>query len=224
MKLSIRNQICHLLPEKAVFWEEQKAVILADVHIGKGTVFRKAGIPIPQGIMEDDLKQLSELLNRFKAEKCIIVGDLIHAKSGISEDVKKRFSEWLLKMPCPVHLVLGNHDYALLENLPAEWQLQIHKYSLLLEPFYFSHAPMHHEEWFVWAGHLHPKVEIKSTYDRLVLRCFQIFSDLAIIPAFGFFVGGSFVRKNKNCKIYAIADESIIEIEEKKLKFRDPFH
>ncbi|MBA2727002.1 MAG: ligase-associated DNA damage response endonuclease PdeM, partial [Parachlamydiaceae bacterium] len=196
MKLTIRDQTCHLLAQKAVYWEEKKIVILADIHIGKGTVFRKAGIPIPQGIMDDDLLNITGLLNELKAEKCIIVGDLIHAQSGISEDVKKKFSEWLHKTQCEVHLILGNHDHALIKNLPPEWPLYIHKESLLIEPFYFSHFPIHHDQWFVFSGHLHPKVEITNNYDRLVLRCFQIFKDLAIIPAFGFFVGGTLVRKS----------------------------
>ena len=212
MKITIRNQTCHLLSEKAVFWEEMKTVILADIHIGKGTVFRKAGIPIPQGIMDDDLMNIANLIQGLKAEKCIIVGDLIHALSGISDNVKKSFGDWLQKVDCEVHLVLGNHDYMLLRHMPAEWHLHVHNEDLLIEPFYFSHYPKYHKEWFVWSGHLHPKVEIRNRYDRLVLRCFQIFDDLAIIPAFGFFVGGTMVRKSNDCKIYAIADDAVIEI------------
>lgn len=212
MKLTIRDQTCHLLAKKAVYWEEKKAVILADIHIGKGTVFRKAGIPIPEGIMDDDLVRISDLLNQLKAEKCIIVGDLIHAESGISAEVKKKFSEWLNKTKCEVHLIFGNHDRALIKNLPLEWSLVTHPNGLLIEPFYFSHFPIQHEEWFVWSGHLHPKIEIRNRYDRLVLRCFQIYKDLAVIPAFGFFVGGTLVKKSKDCKIYAVAEDSVIEI------------
>ncbi len=212
MKLRIRTQTCHLLAEKAVYWEEKNTVILADIHIGKGTVFRKAGIPIPQGIMDDDLMNITRLINHLNAEKCIIVGDLIHAESGMSDDVKRKFSEWLHKTPCEVHLILGNHDRALKKNLPNEWPIQLHMDGLLVEPFYFSHFPIRHEKWFVWSGHLHPKVEISNGHDRLVLRCFQIFEDLAILPAFGFFVGGAYVRKTKHCKIYAIADNSVVEI------------
>lgn len=204
--------MCHLLPEKAVFWEEKKALIVADIHIGKGTVFRKAGIPIPQGIMAEDLSNIANLIHRWQAEKCIIVGDLIHAKAGLSEDVIKKFGDWLHKLPCETHLIIGNHDAALLKNLPPEWPLNIYKDGLALEPFYFSHYPKHHEKWFVWSGHVHPKVEIKNAYDRLVLRCFQVFPDLAIMPAFGFFVGGAFVKKCDDSKIYAIADDTVIEI------------
>lgn len=212
MKLTIRNQTCHLLPECAVFWEEQNTLIIADIHIGKGTVFRKSGIPIPQGIMDDDLKKITDLVSRYKADHCIVVGDLIHAKSGLTEDVKLKFSDWLKQIPCKMHLILGNHDYSLLHHLPPEWDLNVHKEGLLVEPFYFSHYPKPHNEFFVWSGHLHPKVEIKNTHDRIVLRCFQIFPHLAILPAFGFFVGGTLIKKSKEAQIFAIADQTVIEL------------
>lgn len=212
MKLTLSNQTCYLLAEKAVYWEEQKTLIVADIHIGKETVFRKAGIPIPGRIMEDDLLQITHLIHKWKAEKCIIVGDLIHAQSGMTSSVKNKVSTWLKEIPCPCHLILGNHDQPLIKNLPSDWSLHLHTEGLLVEPFYFSHYPMHHEQWFVWAGHLHPKVEISNGYDRLVLRCFQIFSDLAILPAFGFFVGGALVKKSRGCRIFAIAHDTVIEI------------
>lgn len=212
MIIQIRGQTCHLLAEKAVFWEEEKTLILSDIHIGKGLVFRKAGIPIPHGIMDDDLANITKLIQLYHVEKCIIVGDLIHAKSGMSEDVKLKFHEWLQNVKCEVHLVLGNHDRYLINNLPEEWSLHVHMEGLLIEPFYFSHFPIPHGKWFVWSGHLHPKVELSNKYDRLVLRCFQVFENLCILPAFGFFVGGTLVKKSKDCKIYAIADTSVIPL------------
>lgn len=213
MRITIRNQTFQLLGEKAVFWQEQKTLILADIHIGKGTVFRKAGIPIPKGIMDDDLLNLKNLINSYDVQKCIIVGDLIHAKSGLSEDVKNKVSDWLQIIKVEVHLVFGNHDKHLINNLPKNWTLHTHLDGLLIEPFYFSHFPITHEKWFVFAGHLHPKIELSNKYDRLVLRCFQHFDNMMILPAFGFFVGGAFVKKTKDCKIYAIADNTVLLID-----------
>lgn len=212
IKLVIREQTCQLLSKRAVFWEEKKALILADIHLGKETVFRKAGIPIPNGVMEDDLLSVSHLVAQYKPDLCIIVGDLIHARTGISEEVRYKFSKWLKEIGCAVHLVVGNHDYGLLKDLPAEWHLSFHKEGLAIEPFYFSHFPKPVESFFVWSGHLHPKVEISNGYDRIVLRCFQIYSNLAVLPAFGFFVGGSIVKKSEDCKIYAIVDDDVIEV------------
>lgn len=212
MKLIIRNQTCHLLAKKAVYWEEKKTLIIADLHIGKEAIFRTAGIPIPQQIMDDDLMEITQMVQKWQAEKCIIVGDLIHGKKGMTEGIKNKFSRWLKEIPAEIHLILGNHDHSLLKDFPATWPLPVHTEGLVEEPFYFSHYPMQHQEWFVWAGHIHPKVEIRNRYDRLVLRCFQIFSDFAILPAFGFFVGGAFVNKGKDSKIYAIADDMVIEV------------
>lgn len=210
--LLIRNQTCHLLAEAAVFWEEQKTLILADMHLGKEAVFQKAGIPIHQGILEDDLMRLARCIKRVQAKRCIIVGDLIHAKSGLTENVTRRVSQWLHQVGVEVHLVAGNHDRVLLQALPSSWPITMHTDGFAEGPFYFSHHPRHHPKGFVFAGHIHPKCEIGNQHDSLVLRCFQIFSDLAILPAFGFFIGGTLVRKSEACKIYVIADEQVIEV------------
>jgi DNA ligase-associated metallophosphoesterase len=212
MKQRIREQTCHLLPQRAIFWEEQQILILSDIHIGKATTFRKAGLFIPDGNMEDDLLKISKLLNEFKPKKCIIVGDLIHAKSGLSQEVKQLFSDWIHNANTEIHLIMGNHDVSLAKNLPEEWPLHLHIESLLIEPFYFSHFPILHEKWFVWSGHLHPKIELKSKNDRVVLRCFQIFPHLGILPAFSSFVGGTYIKKEKNCAVFGIADSFIIEL------------
>ena len=36
--------------EKGLFWEEQHALIISDVHLGKAGHFRKHGVPIPRQI------------------------------------------------------------------------------------------------------------------------------------------------------------------------------
>ena len=212
MKIEIRHQTCHLLAERAVFWEEQHTLILADMHMGKATHFQKEGISVPEGSWEEDLQRVTTLIQKFQPRMCVIVGDLIHTSKGLSSQVKMVFSHWLQACECEIHLVLGNHDFSLAKNLPSEWPLHIHREGLLLDPFYFSHHPLRHAGHFVWAGHLHPKVEIKNAHDRLVLRCFQIFPHLAILPAFGSFVGGTFVKKTQGGILYAIADSCVIPL------------
>lgn len=212
MKVLLQGQTCHLLASRAVFWEEQQMLILADVHLGKSTAFRKFGIPIPEGSSGEDLANLMQLIKQYKPHKCVIVGDLIHAKSSLSADVIQMFSEFLNAAGCEVHLILGNHDRALAASLPEEWPLHLHKEALRIEPFYFSHFPIPSKEGFVWAGHLHPKIEVKNRRDRLVFRCFQIFPNLAILPAFGEFVGGFFVKKCQECQIYAIVESEVFKI------------
>jgi len=44
---NLLNQDLLLLPQKAIYWQQQKALIVADVHFGKVGHFRKAGIAVP---------------------------------------------------------------------------------------------------------------------------------------------------------------------------------
>lgn len=211
-KLIIRDQIIKLLPERGVLWEEEKTLIIADIHLGKVALFQKEGIAIPEGSMEEDLLAIGSMIKQTQAKKCIIVGDLIHAKKGLSSEVVRQFSEWQKKTDCEIHLVVGNHDYSLLKKIPEEWSLHLHKESWAWGPFLFSHFPLQHPELFVWAGHIHPKVEIKSRGDRLILRCFQIYKNLGVLPALGSFVGGAFVKKSDDCEIYVIADDEVLRL------------
>ena len=38
-----------LLPEKALYWPAQQALLIADVHFGKAAAYRSLGQPVPQG-------------------------------------------------------------------------------------------------------------------------------------------------------------------------------
>ena len=45
---NIFNQTFLLSAQRTVFWEEEKTLILSDLHLGKSGHFRKSGIAIPQ--------------------------------------------------------------------------------------------------------------------------------------------------------------------------------
>jgi uncharacterized protein len=69
-----------LSPDRSVFWEEENALIVSDLHIGKAGHFRKAGIPVSQRIYTEDLQRLLAAILLFKADRLIIVGDLSHSR------------------------------------------------------------------------------------------------------------------------------------------------
>lgn len=212
MKLSIWNQTIHLLPEGAAFWSEEALLIVSDIHIGKAVAMQKAGIAVPEGTMEEDLFNLEKVIRLTNAERCVIVGDLIHAKSGLSDRVKNKFSQWLQNLPCEIELVFGNHDRTLIKNLPNEWKLHPHFDRLVIPPFCFCHIPTQVENYFVWSGHVHPQIILKNGSDRLKLRCFQIFPNMAILPAFSIFTGGSLVRKGPHDRIFVTTGREVIEV------------
>ena len=78
-KLLLHKQTLWLSPERCIYWEEQKALIVSDLHFGKTGHFRKSGIPVPQNIYKEDLQRLVSQIQHFNASHLIVVGDLFHS-------------------------------------------------------------------------------------------------------------------------------------------------
>jgi len=210
MEILINDQKIQLLPEKAALWVDEGILIVADIHIGKAATLQSAGIPVPEGAMQQDLSKLANLIAQLAVERCIIVGDLIHSKSGVTTLVQQIFADWLATIKCKVDLVFGNHDRFLIKHLPTSWNLQPHHQNLVIGPFCFSHFPEILEDTFVWSGHLHPQFTLQSRNDRLTLPCFQISAQLVILPAFSSFVGGTNIYKDSSKQIYVTTGSEVI--------------
>ena len=86
----IQDQNFWLSASRTIFWEEQKALILSDLHFGKTGHFRKAGIAIPQSVYKEDLQRLFNLLQYFKPQEIIAVGDLFHRHAKQELELFKR--------------------------------------------------------------------------------------------------------------------------------------
>ncbi|MBS0649181.1 MAG: ligase-associated DNA damage response endonuclease PdeM [Verrucomicrobia bacterium] len=212
IELKIFDQTILLLPQYAAFWVEKKALFVADLHLGKATAFQKMGIPLPEGALQADLHRLTHLIDRWKAKECMILGDLIHSKIGLTDRIIQEFALWLQQSPTQVSLILGNHDRSLKRAFPSSWNLQIYPDSLTIEPFYFSHFPTHHDVFFVWAGHLHPQILLKEGPDKFIMRCFQIEPKLGILPAFSSIVGGAYVQPFSTSRIFPTTGDQIFEL------------
>lgn len=211
MKLIIRKTEVHLLPEKALYIPKMKLLAVADLHLGKDTTFRRAGISVPEGSMKSDLERLSHLLKKYDVETCVITGDLIHARSGLTEQVSELIKLWCNKQTCKFVLVLGNHDKALKKLKQLNWNLEIVE-EYTREPFHFVHEPLLKRGYFVWCGHIHPVINLEAKHDRLRLPCFHIQSRVGILPSFGAFTGGYTIRPSEKDKIYVTTGQEVIKI------------
>jgi DNA ligase-associated metallophosphoesterase len=196
----LEGESLHLLPEKAVYWEAQKMLVVADLHLGKAGHFRKAGIPIPAAVHWHDLKVLSTLLSRYQPEKVLLLGDLFHSALNNEwwdfENLLESFSK------LQFILVKGNHDILpdAAYRLP---NLEIHADVLHLPPFVFSHIPPEKhipQKGYSISGHLHPGVRIIGEK----LPCFYFSPRGAVLPAFGRFTGFISMKIQKKDRVFAI--------------------
>ena len=87
----INNNSFWLSADRCLYWEEEKALIVADLHFGKTGHFRKSGIAIPQNIYQEDLQRLISQLQYFKPQQLIIVGDLFHSDANKELELFKKW-------------------------------------------------------------------------------------------------------------------------------------
>lgn len=214
LKHILLNQTLWLSANRAVFWEEEKSLILADLHFGKTGHFRKAGIGVPQTIYKEDLQRLIATIQFFKAERLIVVGDMFHSKENTEHDLFEKWRKDLSSLE--VHLVKGNHDI-----LNEQWYknagIILHDHPLIINDFVFLHDYTRYSlkgnEKYSFCGHIHPGIRLSGIARQgLHLPCFHLEKHACTLPAFSRFTGVSNVKRKAGDKIFAIADGRVFEI------------
>ncbi len=200
-----------LLPERGLWWPEGGVLAVADLHWGKTESFRQHGIPLPSGVLEDDLARLSRALRTTGARRLLLVGDLVHARQGLTEEVLQRTTRWREGHDVEMVLIRGNHERHV-KSLPPGWRMALQEEHLDEGPFRFAHHPEPMRGRYVWAGHLHPTVRLVSGADRLRLPCFHVGREVGVLPAFSAFTGGMDVARRPGERVYAIAEDTVVEV------------
>jgi DNA ligase-associated metallophosphoesterase len=206
--IQIHEQNFTLHPSGAIFWVEKSMLLIADVHLGKVTHFRKHGAAIPAHVAFENLEKLTEVTNYFNPNTVCFLGDLFHSKLNTEW---KDFSKWVSYTNAQVVLVNGNHDIIpkyLFEDLNVlifdAWTIG---------SFLLTHHPTETETHFNFCGHIHPGVRLQGAGKQtLKLSCFFKSEKQLILPAFGNFTGTYLLSPTKNDEVYVIAEDSIIKM------------
>jgi DNA ligase-associated metallophosphoesterase len=201
-----------LLPEKAIYWEQQKALIAADVHLGKVGHFRKAGIAVPQQLAQDDLVKLTHLIQTHQPEHVYFLGDLFHSDKNADWDY---FAAWRNQFAdVNIHLIIGNHDII---DKAHYHGLNVATYECLsVGPFLMLHHPLsalelQHSSVYVLCGHIHPGIKlIGKGRQGITLPCFTFGTKQAILPSFGKFTGRVAIRHLPSDHVFGVLQHRVI--------------
>ncbi len=212
MQITLKDKIFTLLSQKAIWWEEEKTLLVSDLHIGKITHFRKAGIAIPQEASEQNFHILDELMNGYSIKRIIFIGDLFHSDINSEWD---RFCSWRNQYAAvEMLLILGNHDRFPIKKY-EESCLIVHPLEFRIGGFTFSHHPKKEieENEYVISGHIHPVIKLNGIARQQVkLPCFYFGGQQAILPSFGAFTGGHVIEIQEGDRVVAVAEKKLIRI------------
>lgn len=196
VSISLHGQVFSALAQKALYWVEQKSLLISDLHLGRAAHLRRNGIAMTDLAHADDLIILNDLVQKHPAEKVFILGDLFHSRTlGDVNELKKIISnsnaQWIL--------IKGNHDvfndetYLNLGFHSVHPFLQLNHIKLIHEP-----SPEDLDEHFCISGHLHPGYRLKGRgRQSLKVPCFWIRKNHVLLPAFGETTGLLSIKPSK---------------------------
>ncbi|OQP76078.1 phosphoesterase [Xanthomonas phaseoli pv. syngonii LMG 9055] len=185
VQLQLAGETVELLGERALYRPAHRALLIADLHLGKADVFRRAGIGLPAGGTAHDLERLNALLDQRDVRTLWILGDLLHGPAPRAA-WHRRWSAWR-ERHCALRVIAirGNHDRAL---AGAELHIEAAGEQVEDGPFVLRHDPLPHPTGHVLCGHLHPLAKLPGLSRRW--PAFWLRERVTILPAFSQFTAG----------------------------------
>ena len=173
----------------ALFWPEQSMLMVADLHLEKGSARAATGHFLPPYDTAATLRRLGEVIAEFDPATVVCLGDSFHdraaeARLGESDTAAIQAltdtREWLW--------VLGNHDPQPPQYLGGMGVGELQRCALTLR--HQAYGGERGGEAGEVAGHLHPKASVRLKGRRLTRRCFITDGLRLVLPAFGAYAGG----------------------------------
>src|SRR5258708_3497060 len=168
----------------ALFWEEQRLLVVSDLHLEKGSSFAARGVLLPPYDTVATLGRLAAVIARHDPRMVIALGDSFHDRTAherLSDSDRDALSA--LQVRRDWIWISGNHDPALPSDLGGVVATEV-----AIGPIAFRHEPTGAAGEI--AGHLHPKARVSTRGRSVERRCFASDGMRAVMPAFGAYTGG----------------------------------
>lgn len=212
-----------LLPDRAVWLPSERAVLVADVHLGKPASFRAGGVPVPEAVTGRDLERLANLVRVSGADRLVVLGDLIHDQMALQSRTLDAVIAWRASLAdVSVELVPGNHDRKARSCEPLG--VTVWGDSLKLGAIVCTHEPPGDDATdATLCGHLHPVVSVGAGYGTARLRsaCFWFERFTGVLPAFGTFTGGHSMPTGPGRAVFAAGARTVVPVTELATRWAD---
>ena len=174
----------------ALWIEAEQALVIADLHLEKGSAYAAHGQLLPPYDTREALGRLAAEVAAAKPRLLVMLGDAFHdARAGERLCAEDAASIGALAQGRTLVWITGNHDPEPPRGLPGEAadELELSGLALRHEP---AAGPASREA----SGHLHPCARIAASGRSVRRRCFVTDGERVILPAFGTYAGGLNIR------------------------------
>jgi uncharacterized protein len=174
----------------ALWLEAPGALVVADLHLEKGSAFAARGQMLPPYDTGETLDRLEVEVAALAPNMLVFLGDSFHDGGGEARLTARAAGRLgALAAGRTLVWVVGNHDADGPRHLAGEVVSQV-----AIGGLNFVHEPLPAARPGEVAGHLHPCARVAARGGSVRRRCFVTDGERMILPAFGAFAGGLNIR------------------------------
>ena len=180
-----------LLKNNALYWPRESALLVADLHLEKGSWYAQHGQMLPPYDSRETLERVADAIKATGARRVITLGDNFHDDDGTSRldpyaagmlESLTRALDWVW--------ITGNHDEQMRRGFGAALYQEMEVNGIILR-----HEARAGETRPELSGHYHPKMRVRVRNRHIARPCGVISrsegrGDRMIAPAFGAYTGG----------------------------------
>lgn len=179
-----------LAPSRALYWAEERALLVADLHLEKASWYAQRGQMLPPYDSRETLSRVADALRATGARRVLCLGDNFHDSHGPARlephaagmlDALMRATDWVW--------ITGNHDTKD-TSVEAESLKAPGLPELTVRGIALRHEARPGETGLELSGHFHPKFAVTARGRRVARPCAVASERRLILPAFGALTGG----------------------------------
>ena len=184
--LSFAGETFLATPEGALFWPEQQALLVADLHLEKASWFARLGQFLPPYDSHATLAALAAQVEQTGATRLFCLGDSFHDRFGcdrLPANARELLSNLTARLDWT--WIVGNHDPGFADHCGGRLADEVELAGIVLR-----HEAVRDDPQPEISGHFHPKLRLHVKGRQVSRRCFVKSATKLIMPAFGSLTGG----------------------------------
>jgi len=178
-----------LAPSRALYWAEERALLVADLHLEQASWYAQRGQMLPPYDSRETLSRVADAIRETGARRVFCLGDNFHDSHGPARlephaagmlEALMRAVDWVW--------ITGNHDTkdaSTAAQTAAQGVAELEVRGVMLR-----HEARPGETAPELSGHFHPKFAVTARGRRVTRPCAVASEHRLILPAFGALTGG----------------------------------
>ena len=213
--LSFASETFTASPAGTLYWEAQRALLVADLHLEKASWFARLGQLLPPYDSQATLTALAAEVEASGATRLYCLGDSFHDRFGcerLPADSRALLTELTERLDWT--WIVGNHDPGFADHCGGTIVEEAELGGIILR-----HEARQDEARPEISGHFHPKLSMSLKGRNVSRRCFVASASKLILPAFGALTGGLDVRHPEIVRAISGDAVALVPVADRLLRF-----